>query len=698
MSDNPLLNSNTSTNGNTTVYGDLSVNGNININNDLNVRGRLNVRQYTNTNIINTNVTNYNLTVSEDISLNGRLFVGGNIIYNGVEIDTVIGGGIGPTGPVFSGNIIYNHPLENVVFDNDSFYYLSVSDNPINNISSSNGDLSLNGRLFVGGNIIYKGVEIDRVIGGGTGPTGSAGPIGPVGPVFSGNVTYNHPLENVVFDNESFYYLSVNDSSTNNITTEGDLSINGNVNIKYNLKVEKDVSLNGRLFVGGNIIYNGVDIKNTIGGGTGPTGQIGPVFSGNITYNHPLENVVFDNDSFYYLSVSDNPINNISSSNGDLSLNGRLFVGGNIIYKGVEIDSVIGGGIGPTGPVFSGNVTYNHPLENVVFDNDSFYYLSVSDNPINNISSSNGDLSLNGRLFVGGNIIYKGVEIDSVIGGGTGPTGSIGPIGPVGPVFSGNVTYNHPLENVVFDNESFYYLSVSDTSSNGDLSLNKRLFVGGDVSLNSNLYMGGNIFINGVKLLNNGQTGPAGPTGQVGPVFSGNVLLMNPIENITFDTESFYYMNLNTSSNYDSNISGNANILRNITVNGICHLSGGISSTSTGTGSLIVTGGAGISANLYVGGTCFVNGTQVTSDYRIKENIKNLGDSYNVNNLRVVNYFNNKTKTEDVGLIAHELQEHYPFLVTGEKDGDELQSINYIGIIGILIREIQILKEKVFAV
>ena len=343
-------------------------------------------------------------------------------------------------------------------------------------------------------------------------------------------------------------------------------------------------------------------------------------------------------------------------------------------------------------------MTYNHPLENVVFDNESFYYLSVSDNPINNISSSNGDLSLNGRLFVGGNIIYKGVEIDSVIGGGTGPTGSIGPIGPVGPVFSGNVTYNHPLENVVFDNESFYYLSVSDTSSNGDLSLNKRLFVGGDVSLNSNLYMGGNIFINGVKLLNNGQTGPAGPTGQVGPVFSGNVLLMNPIENITFDTESFYYMNLNTSSNYDSNISGNANILRNITVNGICHLSGGISSTSTGTGSLIVTGGAGISANLYVGGTCFVNGTQVTSDYRIKENIKNLGDSYNVNNLRVVNYFNNKTKTEDVGLIAHELQEHYPFLVTGEKDGDELQSINYIGIIGILIREIQILKEKVFAV
>jgi hypothetical protein len=173
-------------------------------------------------------------------------------------------------------------------------------------------------------------------------------------------------------------------------------------------------------------------------------------------------------------------------------------------------------------------------------------------------------------------------------------------------------------------------------------------------------------------------------------------MLMNPIENITFDTEAFYYMNLNSSTNYDSNISGNATISKNITVNGICRLTGGYNSNSTTTGGLIVTGGAGISGSLYVGGTCFVNGTQVTSDYRIKENIKDLDESYNVNNLRAVNYFNNKTKSQDIGLIAHELQDCYPFLVTGEKDGKELQSINYIGIIGILIKEIQRLKAKVF--
>jgi hypothetical protein len=54
-----------------------------------------------------------------------------------------------------------------------------------------------------------------------------------------------------------------------------------------------------------------------------------------------------------------------------------------------------------------------------------------------------------------------------------------------------------------------------------------------------------------------------------------------------------------------------------------------------------------------------------------------------------------KTQRQDVGFIAHELQEHYPFLVNGIKDAEQLQSINYIGLIGILTKEIQELKERV---
>ena len=48
-----------------------------------------------------------------------------------------------------------------------------------------------------------------------------------------------------------------------------------------------------------------------------------------------------------------------------------------------------------------------------------------------------------------------------------------------------------------------------------------------------------------------------------------------------------------------------------------------------------------------------------------------------------------------IGFIAHELQEHYPELVTGEKDGENMQSINYIGLIPILVKEIQDLKKRI---
>ena len=84
------------------------------------------------------------------------------------------------------------------------------------------------------------------------------------------------------------------------------------------------------------------------------------------------------------------------------------------------------------------------------------------------------------------------------------------------------------------------------------------------------------------------------------------------------------------------------------------------------------------------------------SDYRIKSNISKLTDtSFTIDALNPVFYYNEKSSKNDIGFIAHELQEHFPFLVNGEKDGESLQSVNYTGLIGVLVKEIQILKEKV---
>jgi hypothetical protein len=84
-----------------------------------------------------------------------------------------------------------------------------------------------------------------------------------------------------------------------------------------------------------------------------------------------------------------------------------------------------------------------------------------------------------------------------------------------------------------------------------------------------------------------------------------------------------------------------------------------------------------------------------TSDYRIKENVTPLDTTFVVDNLNPVKYTNTKTQRQDVGFIAHELQEVYPFLVNGTKDGEQFQSVNYIGLIGILTKEIQEIKERI---
>jgi hypothetical protein len=104
-----------------------------------------------------------------------------------------------------------------------------------------------------------------------------------------------------------------------------------------------------------------------------------------------------------------------------------------------------------------------------------------------------------------------------------------------------------------------------------------------------------------------------------------------------------------------------------------------------------------VSGNLYVTGVCQAASFNATSDYRIKETPISLDEKFIVDYLKPVIYKNTITNKIDIGLIAHELEEIYPFLVNGEKDGEENQSVNYIGIIGILIKEIQQLKKDVKA-
>lgn len=85
-----------------------------------------------------------------------------------------------------------------------------------------------------------------------------------------------------------------------------------------------------------------------------------------------------------------------------------------------------------------------------------------------------------------------------------------------------------------------------------------------------------------------------------------------------------------------------------------------------------------------------------TSDYRIKDNIIPLTSlNCNLDNLRPVSYTLKKNKDTHFGFIAHEVQDYFPHLVNGEKDGTITQTLNYTEIIPLLVKEIQELKLRV---
>ena len=84
-----------------------------------------------------------------------------------------------------------------------------------------------------------------------------------------------------------------------------------------------------------------------------------------------------------------------------------------------------------------------------------------------------------------------------------------------------------------------------------------------------------------------------------------------------------------------------------------------------------------------------------TSDYRTKGHINPLEVTNKLDNLHPVEYIRTTTNQKELGFIAHELQEVYPELVSGEKDGEKMQAVNYQGLISVLVKEVQELRKRV---
>jgi hypothetical protein len=102
------------------------------------------------------------------------------------------------------------------------------------------------------------------------------------------------------------------------------------------------------------------------------------------------------------------------------------------------------------------------------------------------------------------------------------------------------------------------------------------------------------------------------------------------------------------------------------------------------------SGSAGSSGTISYSGT--TTNYNATSDYRLKEDLKDFEGLDKVSKIPVYDFKWKVDENRSYGVLAHELQEVLPQAVTGEKDAEEMQMVDYSKIVPLLVKSIQELK------
>jgi cytoskeletal protein CcmA (bactofilin family) len=250
-----------------------------------------------------------------------------------------------------------------------------------------------------------------------------------------------------------------------------------------------------------------------------------------------------------------------------------------------------------------------------------------------------------------------------------------------------------------------------NTNLDGSVDIGGDLTVDGNLEVKQNTNLDGDVEVGGNLNLSDGNANVAG-TLEVG----GSSLFSQPVNmQSTLDVYDFARFYDNVAIDYGIYVGGNTNMIGDVSMNSTLHVAGqSIFNSDVSLNSMVEVFGQSIfnydvsmNSTLEVQGATTINGgltvvgqTSSTSflsgsDYRIKNNVEPLDDNYTVDELIPVKYVNIILEKEDFGFIAHEVQNVFPNLVTGEKDGESIQTLNYIGLIAILTKEIQELKRRV---
>ena len=399
-----------------------------------------------------------------------------------------------------------------------------------------------------------------------------------------------------------------------------------------------------------------------------------------------------------------------SLPNGDVSMNGNLYVGldasfnRNVLINGISTFR---------NDIYQLDGSYN---VNISSDVGSFpnYGTTQNGNRLINIGSGNFKLSaagLNDCIAIGNTIItasnptgYGHIGIGETIFQSL--TTGFQNIG-IGNVIANSITIGH--NNVFIGNG----VATSTTSTGNTVAIGTAAGKTNTTGIN-NTYLGA--FTDAITGTYNNSTALGFGTAitssnqiKLGTIservdISGNLNVYGAINSIITDPAKRTAVPFALGSS--GTIPSNGTALSNpLVINGI--------SSGTGDGATNATFNLGIFSFNGIGFVSTQNNTcqasiavrtgvytgvsfNATSDYRVKTNIESLSTNrYIVDNLKPVRYYNNILKANDIGFIAHEVQEQFPEIVYGEKDGENNQSINYNGLIAIAISEIKQLKQKV---
>jgi hypothetical protein len=344
-----------------------------------------------------------------------------------------------------------------------------------------------------------------------------------------------------------------------------------------------------------------------------------------------------------------------------------------------------------------------------------------------------GDLTIGGITNFASNVSFNTVSITSTVNSTSTTTGAITIAGGAG--IGGNVFLRGNL------------ITGGDLSCNGNIIVGTTttststttgaLIIAGGAGIRGNIFTGGNLYIGSTTNSTSTTTGALRVVGGAGiqgnlniggfsthvfdASFNGNIQLTqtnNPLWFVANNAQAFnptlatslhdvgiFYGYTNpsaaglvisprgtsTSGGIKMDLRGNVGI--------------GVSNpayTLDVTGSIRATTFLNVGApspptnttgNISASGQISALSFNATSDYRMKQNTQPLLITRTIDLLKPVEY-DLSGGSHDMGFLAHEVQEVLPFLVSGERDGPYMQSMNYNGFIALLVKEVQDLKKE----